>query len=161
VPVWAVGGEPPSEKIIVAVDGSESALNAVDHLSFIFRKNNEIKFTLLHIAPRLRDFCTIELNQDGDIMEDFITKGDKHCVDSFYGHALERFKESGINENQIDYQEVATTLNVGKTIVKETQKGKFGTVVIGRRGLNKAFFLGSVSRHILTHATNCAVWLVP
>ena len=161
IPVWAVGGEPASDKIVVAVDGSESALNAIDHLSFIFRKNNEIEFTLLHISPRLRDYCTIELDKDGDIIEDFITKGDKHCVDSFYGLALEKFKEAGITEEQIDYREIATTVNVGKTIVKETQKGKFGTVVIGRRGVNKSFFLGSVSRHILAHASNCAVWLVP
>ena len=161
IPVWAVGGKPPTDKIIVAVYGSASALNAIDHLSFIFRKNNTVNFTLLHVTPRLRDYCTIELTKDGDIIEDFIAKGDKHCVDSFYGLAVGKFNKAGIQEDQIDYRQIATTMNVGKTIVKETQKGQFGTLVIGRRGINKSFFLGSVSRHILTHAPDCAVWLVP
>ncbi|MFC1884826.1 universal stress protein [Thermodesulfobacteriota bacterium] len=161
VPVWAVGGEPATEKIIIAVDGSESALNAVDHVSFIFTKNTDIEFTLLHVTPRLKDYCTIEFTKDGDIVEDVIAKGDKKCVDSFYELAIEKFNQAGIKEDQIDYKEVASTLNVGKTIVKEAEKGKFGNVVIGRRGINKSFFLGSVSRHILSKASNCAVWLVP
>ena len=54
-----------------------------------------------------------------------------------------------------------STLNIGKTIVDEAEKGDFGTVVIGRKGANNSFFTGSVSRHVLINASNCAVWLVP
>jgi nucleotide-binding universal stress UspA family protein len=82
-------------------------------------------------------------------------------VDNFYIHAQKRFKASGINENQIIIREVKSTVNIGKTIVNEAGKGKFGIVVIGRKGLNESFFMGSVSRYVANRATNCAVWLVP
>ena len=160
-PVWAVGGENTSSKIMIAVDGSESALRAVDHVSYMIGDNPDTKVTLLHITPRLRDFCTIEFDEEGDMIDNVITQGDKRCVDSFYVHAQQRFQEAGMNENQIDINQVVSTLNIGKTIVEEAKKGDFGTLVIGRRGIDNSFFMGSVSRHIIYHATDRTIWLVP
>ena len=94
-------------------------------------------------------------------MKEVILSGDKQCVDSFYIHAKERFAKAGMDESQIDIREVTTTLNIGKTIVDEALKGGFSTVVVGRRGINNSFFMGSVSSRVLTNAKDCAVWLVP
>jgi hypothetical protein len=33
-------------------------------------------------------------------------------------------------------------------------------VVIGRRGINKAFFTGSVSHYVINKASACALWVV-
>jgi nucleotide-binding universal stress UspA family protein len=160
-PVWAVGGDVESSKIMIAVDGSESALNAVDHVSFVLGENPEISITLLHVAPRLRDYCTIDFEEEGDPLHEIIAQGDKRCIDTFYTHAEQRFREAGLEKSQIDIKQVKSTINIGKTIVNEAQKGDYGTVVVGRRGANNSFFMGSVSRYILTNALNCAVWLVP
>ena len=51
-------------------------------------------------------------------------------------------------------------VNVGKAILDEAKKGNYGTVVIGRRGASKAFFMGSVSRYVLDRISNRALWLV-
>jgi nucleotide-binding universal stress UspA family protein len=161
IPVWAVGGKVKSTKIMVAIDGSESALDAVDHISFMIGENPDAEITLLHVTPRLRDYCTIEFDEEGEIVEDVIAQGDKRCVDSFYVHAQQKFKENGVKESRIDIKEVKSTINVGKAIVDEAEKGNYGTVVVGRRGINKSFFLGSVSRYVFAAASNCAVWLVP
>ena len=160
-PVWAIGGDVKSPKIMIAIDGSESALRAVDHVISMVGDNPDIQVTLLHVTPRLRDYCTIEFNDEGDIIEDVITQGNKRCVDSFYVHAKNRFKEAGLQESQIEIKQVTSTINIGKTIVNEADKGEYGTVVVGRRGANDSFFMGSVSRYVLTNATDCAVWLVP
>jgi nucleotide-binding universal stress UspA family protein len=161
IPVWAIGGDITSSKIMIAIDGSESALRAVDHVIYMVGGNPDIQVTLLHVTPRLRDYCTIEFDDKGDILEDVITQGDKRCIDSFYSHAQNRFKEAGIIESQIEIKQVTSKINIGKTIVNEAKKGDYGTVVVGRRGANDSFFMGSVSRHILTNASDCAVWLVP
>lgn len=160
-PVWAVGGDVESPKIMIAVDGSESALNAVDHVSFVLGENPEIEITLLHVAPRLRDYCTIDFEEEGDPLREIIAQGDKRCIDTFYTHAEQRFREAGLKESQINIKQVKSTINIGKTIVTEAQKENYGTIVVGRRGANNSFFMGSVSRHVLTNASNCAVWLVP
>lgn len=160
-PVWAVGGEVKSRKMMVAIDGSESSLRAVDHLSFMIGGNPELKITLLHVTPRLRDYCTIDFHADEEVLEEVIVQGDKNCVDSFYIHAKQRFRKAGIQENQVLIREVASNVSIGKTIATEAKKGKFGTIVIGRSGLNNSFFMGSVSRYVINQAPDCAVWLVP
>ena len=160
-PIWAIGGDAKPSNIMIAIDGSESSLRAVDHVSFMLGDNPDSKITLLHVTPRLRDYCTIDFDKEGDPMKEVILSGDKQCVDGFYIRAKEKFKETGMSEGQIDIREVTTTLNIGKTIVDEALKGGFGTVVVGRRGINNSFFMGSVSSRILTNAKDCAVWLVP
>lgn len=160
-PVWAIGGEAFSSKIMIAVDGSESALRAVDYVSFMIAENPDIKIILMHVSPRLRDYCTIDFDAEGDTMDEFITQGDKRCVDSFFIHARQRFREAGIKENQIDVKQAVSTINIGKTIVEAARKGDFGTLVIGRSGIDNSFFMGSVSRYVLYNASDRAVWLVP
>jgi nucleotide-binding universal stress UspA family protein len=160
-PIWATGNNLNSLKIMMAIDGSESSLSAVDHLSFMLEGNQDIKVTLLHVTPRLKDYCTIEFDEEGEILEYVIAEGSKKCVESFYIHAQQRFRDAGIKESQIDIQEVKSTVNVAKTIVDEAEKGGYGTVVVGRRGMNQSFFMGSVSRRVLNKASNFAVWLVP
>ena len=49
IPVWVVDGDVKSMKVMLAVDGSEASLRAVDHLSFIVGGNEKIKFTLFHV----------------------------------------------------------------------------------------------------------------
>ena len=160
-PVWAIGGDVKPSKIMIAIDGSESSLRAVDHVSFILGDSPDSEITLLHVTPRLRDYCAVDFGEEGDPMKEVILSGDKQCVGSFYIHARERFANAGMDESQIDIQEVTTTLNIGKTIVDEALKGGFSTVVVGRKGMNNSFFMGSVSSRVLANAKDCAVWLVP
>lgn len=161
IPVWAIDGEITSSKIMVAIDGSESSLNAVDHISFMVGDNPDVNLTLLHVTPTLRDYCTIDFDKEGEIVDKVIARGDKQCVDDFYIHAQQRFKAAGISENQISIKEAKSTINIGKTIVDEAKKGKFGIIVVGRKGMSDSFFMGSVSRYVVNKASNCAVWLVP
>lgn len=160
-PVWAIGGRVKPSKIMIAIDGSESSLRAVDHVSSMLGDNPQSKITLLHVAPRLRDYCTIEFDEEGDPTQEVISKGDRQCVESFYVHAKDRFRKAGMKESQIDVKEVTTKLVIGKTIVDEASKGDFSTIVVGRNGANNSFFMGSVSRRVLSDAKHFAVWLVP
>jgi len=161
IPIWAVDGKVTSSKIMVAIDGSESSLDAVDHISFMVGANPDVDLTLLHVTPTLRNYCTIDFDKEGEIVDEVIARGDKQCVDDFYTHAQQRFKAAGINEKQISIKEVKSTINIGKAIVDAAKKGKYGIIVVGRRGMSDSFFMGSVSRYIVNKASNCAVWLVP
>jgi nucleotide-binding universal stress UspA family protein len=160
-PVWAVGGDIKSLRIMIAIDGSESALRAMDHVLFMVGENPEIQITLLHVTPQIRDYCTIDFDDKGEFLEEMITKGDKRCIDNFYAHAQKRFGEAGIGKGRIDIKQVTTKVKIGKAIVGEIKKGNYSTVVLGRRGADASFFMGSVSRYVLTNASDCAVWLVP
>ncbi|NLA76029.1 MAG: universal stress protein [Deltaproteobacteria bacterium] len=161
VPIWAVDGNVRAQNVMVAVDGSESSLAAVDHTAFMFSGNTSTDIMLLHVTPSLRDFCTIDFKKRSSKMEDIISKGDKQCIDSFYVRAQKIFTEAGLKKNQVHTIEVKNRISIGKTIVTQAKKHDCGTLVMGRRGTNNSFFIGSVSRYVITNAKGCAVWLVP
>ena len=160
IPVWVVDGEVKSKKLMAAIDGSESSLRAVDHLCFMLMDNPEIDITIFHVAAKFGDYCEINFNETDAELEKLVIEGDKKCVQSFYNHALKKFKDSGINENRILIKEVKPRMNIGKAIITELAKGNYGTVVIGRRGISRSFFMGKVSEYVIEKIENRALWLV-
>lgn len=160
-PVWIVNDNQAPHNILMAVDGSEASLRAVDHISFMLKGNAATTITLLHVKPRIGDTHVIEFDAIDDDLGEIILDGERRRVKNFFGHAREMFHKNGIQENQLNILEVNCTANIGKTIVNEARKGGFGTIVVGRAGLNASFFFGSVSRYVLNADTEAAVWLVP
>jgi nucleotide-binding universal stress UspA family protein len=161
IPLWIVDGEVPSDRIMIAVDGSESSLRAVDHLCFMLTGNQRIVVTLFHVTQRFGDYCQINLDSTAEAdLDEILVEGDRRCIDNFMGLARKRFQEAGLSEAQIRLKMVERRFNPGKAIVEEMEKEKHGTLVIGRSGIDRAFFMGSVSRYVLNKANNCALWVV-
>jgi nucleotide-binding universal stress UspA family protein len=162
IPVWLVDGAVSSKQILAAVDGSESALRAVDHLAFMLSGNPEVRIRFFHVAPRLKEFCEINFAQkSADGLEALIAQGDKRCMDDFFSAALAKLQSAGFQEKQIETQTAATLLSVGETILSAAREGGFGTLVVGRRGMNKSFFGGKVSYCVSQKLSDAALWLVP
>lgn len=162
LPVWLVDDEGPSTGIMAAVDGSESSLRAVDHLAFIAGGNPDVTINFFHVSPRLTEFCPIDFNEtDTSSLEAIIAKGDKSCIDRFYAHALKKLADAGIDERRIRITVHQGGFKVGKAVLDAYRKGGFGTLVVGRRGMNKKFFTGSVSRYLCNRFSGGALWVVP
>ena len=162
IPVWLVDEKAASKKIMVAVDGSESSLKAVDHLAFIVGGNPDVQLTFLHVSPRLQDVCEVDFDEtDAETLEEIVLRGDRDCIDRFFSRALKKLKDRGIKEGQIEVNTIEGVFRPGKAILEAFRKGKFGALVIGRRGMGKKFFTGSVSRYLLNHFSDGALWVVP
>ena len=161
-PVWLIDGDVSGSKLMAAVDGSEASLRAVDHLSFMLSGNPATQLTLLHVTSKARDYCEVNFDEEpSDHLEEIVARGDKACIDQFYAHAIQTFKKSGIPENQIELITLKGGGSPAKDILKAAEKGNYSTLVVGRRGIEKAFFMGRVSRYIISRASNRAIWLVP
>jgi nucleotide-binding universal stress UspA family protein len=159
--VWVVDGEVMSKKLIVAVDGSESSLRAVDHVAFMVADNPDTFLTFFHVMRKDEDFSNV-LFQDStpEAGERVVAPENKHFVDEFQLRAAKRLKKAGIGEERFEIRVAKRVLNVGKAITDRARKGDYGTVVVGRRGISRAFFMGSVSRYVLDKAVNRTVWIV-
>jgi nucleotide-binding universal stress UspA family protein len=162
IPVWLVDGNVNSARVMAAVDGSESALRAVDHLAFILSGNPEVKVRFFHVTPRLKEYCELNFSREPtEGLEALIAQGDRRCMEDFFSAALAKLRAAGFRESQIETQTATTLLSVGETILKAVREGGFGTIVIGRRGMNKSFFGGKVSYHVSQKISDAALWLVP
>jgi nucleotide-binding universal stress UspA family protein len=162
IPVWLADGDVASTQIMAAVDGSESALRAVDHMAFMLSGNPDVRMCFFHVAPRLKDYCDINFNSaPNDGAEALIAAGDKRCMNDFFPAALAKLRDAGFNENQIKTQTVATLASIGETILKAAREHGCGTIVMGRRGIGKSFFGGKVSHTVSQKLSDAALWLVP
>ena len=162
IPIWLIDGEVKPSKLMFAVDGSENSLKALDHIAFIMGNNTDIKVLFFHVQPKISDFCPIDFESvENDRIEELVLQGDKNCVDQFFAHALKRLKEAGLNDNQIEVKVSDALFNPGKAIIEEAKQGDYGTIVVGRRGINRTFFTGSVSRYVIGQISGKALWIVP
>jgi nucleotide-binding universal stress UspA family protein len=163
IPVWVIGGKVTTHKILVALDGSENAMRAVDHLSFILSscRHREIEVLLLNIWP---GFITISgpriiphLSASPTSRKDY-----EDSTILLLKKAEAMILEADLSPDQVKRKINLNSADIGKAIFSEAQKGEYQTVVLGRRGISKAkeFFMGSISNKILQKAMDKAVWIV-
>lgn len=162
LPVWLVEGDTPPEKILVPVDGSVSSLRAVDHLAFIVNGRSDFRIVFLHVQPKLRQFCSIDFDDaTAEPLEGLVAAGDARCIDHFYGKALHKLAEFDIGEDRIDIKTRSGLSSVGSQILKEAVDGGYDTVVLGRRGVNRSYFTGSVTQFVIGKAAERTLWIIP
>jgi hypothetical protein len=124
--------------------------------------NPAARVLFFHVAPKLRDFCEINFDsQAGSSVGSRVAAGDRRCMDNFFATALAKLREAGLSESQVETQTAETIASVGDAILKAVRDARVGIVVMGRRGLNKSFFGGSVSHAVSRKLADAALWLVP
>lgn len=162
LPVWVVGGAVDSRRVLCPVDGSEGSLRAVDHVAFMLGENPDTKITLFHVGASLGNYCTLDFLEQ-DLAEDIETdlmNSDGQCMDDFYARALKVLAEAGLGPDQVETKSKEGALSVSGAILNEVNNGGYGTVVVGRRGENRSFFLGHVSDKVVSKSKDMAVWIV-
>lgn len=161
IPVWVVDGTPRGEGILAAVDGSESALRAVDHLAFLFSGAPPPRIVLLHVAPRLRDVCEIDFAAEvPEGLEELVVRGDRRCMEQFVPAAMARLGAAGL-AGAVETATVTVWHDIADTVLREARERGCGTIVLGRRGAGGSFFGGRVTRGVFRGLADAALWVVP
>ncbi len=161
LPIWLINSGVTPKNILVPVDGSDSALRAIDHLAFMVKGSENIRLTLFHVTPHLRNLCKIDFSAEMVAeMEEVIKKFDQRWLDNFYPQVVEKFSEFNIPSERIVIK-VIDGKSVRNSIFKEINEGGYDTIVLGRKGQSKRFFTGSVSNYLINKISDQAIWLVP
>ncbi|MBW2062829.1 MAG: universal stress protein [Deltaproteobacteria bacterium] len=170
VPLWVIDHQVPRPRVMVAIDGSESSLKAVDHVAFILGGNPEAEIHFLHVVPKLQNVCSIDLDEMGETLKDIegelemleqdLIQGNQACLDDFTPRATQILRQAGFSADRITFEDREIVLGIARTILKAAQEGGYGTIVLGRRGLGRSHFLGSVSDRVIRQAEGQAIWVV-
>jgi nucleotide-binding universal stress UspA family protein len=156
-------------KILVPIDASEGAMAAVDYVARTFGRTPDVHITLLHILPGL----PAAYWDDGHILNEeekgnrqrqiniWVNKEEKNWTEVFK-KAQQRLQEEGLSPKAIKTEFKPMEFNVADDILNVAEAGRYGTIVLGRRGLTgaKKVLLGSVSSKIVHYAKGCAVTIV-
>jgi len=153
------------KRIMVCVDGSEHAMAAVKYVGDILAFR-DLEVVLFHVMMGMKSL------QYGDPY--YIPDEEVRLVDSRWlekvkmdmrpdiEEAKRKLVNSGHSPDKIDFEFITGASSRAGTILEEVEKGGYGTIVMGRRGLSKVadFFMGRVSNKVLHMAKKPAVWIV-
>jgi nucleotide-binding universal stress UspA family protein len=162
IPIWVVDGQVQSNDILLSVDGSQSALRALDHLSFMLSGQPDSAIQLIHVRPILQDYCEIKLDEDNTkAAQSIIWDDDQNCMDDFHSQAITVLKKNGFDISKMKLETLEGNLSVTRAIIGYARENDFGTIVMGRRGKGQSSFFGSVSRGLFQRVENMSLWIVP
>jgi nucleotide-binding universal stress UspA family protein len=135
------------ERILVATDGSENAMNAVRHAAAIGRMAGAEEVLVMHVCTA----CTADLDPDEKNLE---------AANAIVRDAGKVITESGLSARTV----VETSYppeSVGNAIIDTARGNGTGLIVLGSRGLTefKGMMLGSVSNKVV-HGAACPVLVV-
>ena len=160
-PVWIVEGGVKSDRVLVAVDSSDNALRAVDHAGFMLA-GTDCQVTIFHSKRQLRRFVPLEVYEAAPELEELWRQKASARIGPYIDRAREVLLKAGVKEQQITTRVVEGSRSAASDIIEEARASRFGTVVLGRRGLTglKEFIMGSVTAKVLQASTGLAVWIV-
>jgi len=156
LPLLMIGKIPPNEQILLALDGSENAMRAVDYVASTLGGSG-YKINLLHV---------IRGDLEAEIPHLFFSKKSlkeaKKEIDEIFDKAKRCLTAAGFKSDQINTKIVSGVRSRAGAIVQEARDGDYGTIVLGRRGLSKIqnFFMGRVSNKVIHTIRNRVVWVV-
>jgi nucleotide-binding universal stress UspA family protein len=161
-PVWVVGGEIKSRKILLAVDVSENSHRAVVYTGD-FTAPTKAELTLYHVV-RSFGIGMVDENSilDEEMKERFVEEV-RNDIPRMFGRHTESLKRCGVARNSISSKHTFPSYSRAADILGEAKEGGYGTIVLGRRGLSEAteFLMGSVTSKVLSRSKGFAVWIVP
>jgi len=158
------------KKVLVAIDGSEGALKAVDYVGRQFAGTTDLKIVLFHVSPGIPP----ELWDDGHILSeeektarervlDKWLNNQKLQLESIFQPAVETLTKRGIEAKQIETKSASESIrNTPECILTEAKTGGYLTLVMGRCGLHRTAhaLLGSTVSKILNGGAEIATCVV-
>jgi len=168
VPIWVIGDSPQAGKLLVSLDTSEGAMQAVNYVGSML-DGSDFHVTLFHA---IRGFNIFQRMQGKSFVpehrKDWLESAEKELEEA--GRAIEpvfleakvRLQQAGLKADHVDTKVVTGVSSRAGSIVEEAEKQGYGTIVVGRRGLSRVqeFFMGRVSNKVIQLARKNAVWVV-
>jgi nucleotide-binding universal stress UspA family protein len=154
-------------KVLVAIDGSDNALKAVDYVSQQFC-GEDVRIMLFHVLP----FIPTEFWDDGHILTqeeknarrgvvDKWLTNQRSKLDPIFSAAKKLLTARGINEDRISTKWISDATDIAASILEEAGTGDYQTLVIGRCGhCNIKNRMGSVTEKLIRQGAGTALCIV-
>jgi nucleotide-binding universal stress UspA family protein len=162
IPVWVVGGEITSKKMLLAVDSSKNSRKAVDHVGR-FAADGFGELTLFHVVRTVSLGFVDDLMLRDENTERLLLEEMDRDIPRMFRSYKDILVRSGVVAERISSKSVLHSASRAGDILQEAKEGGYGTIVMGRRGLSKVreFLMGRVTSKVLSRAEGFTLWIVP
>jgi len=146
IPLIVVGGLPDSRNFLVAFDGSNTIIKAVDYIKRMVDAA-ACKVLLCHVSKLQKNASDLTETND---------------IEAKLNHSRQELMSSGFAVDRVACEILEGKKSLTDAIIAKVAEGQFGTVVVGRRGLSalKELLGGRVGEKIFKLAQHLTVWVV-
>ncbi|MBS3757508.1 MAG: universal stress protein [Desulfobacterales bacterium] len=159
LPVLVAGRQPQTNKVLLAVDGSASSVQAVDFVAE-HMGGRGYKAGLFHV---IRGFPGLNANpKELEMASEWGLAAEAEMQKTFEV-LTDRLLDAGFSSGSVTHKIISGVHSRAEAIVQEAQSGGYGIIVVGRRGLSRVseFFMGRVSTKVVQAGRNFSVWIIP
>ena len=169
IPVWIVGGEPEPNRILFAMDKSESTARIFDYVTnYLGIRNKDLllfhvirKFELPGVEGKRPQGAAKWLDRLERVRREALDS-EREIMELLFRQRIRTFEEAGGDAGRIETKIVHGVSSRAGSVIAEAEAGGYGTIAIGRRGLSRVeeFLMGRVSGKVLQLARERAVLVV-
>jgi nucleotide-binding universal stress UspA family protein len=151
-----------SQKILLAVDGSERGFEAVSIVGNLIKEHPDLHLMLFHCVPQMAGLLPGELSVGLETSSLLTAADQKKAGDLILEESRRRLLAVGFSESRIELKLKANSIDPAQDIQAEAESGEIPTIAVGRRGLSqvKSLLLGSISSKVAQYALRHSVWIV-
>ncbi|MCE5333809.1 MAG: universal stress protein [Desulfobacteraceae bacterium] len=158
-PVCLLGGKPKPGKILVGLDNSLCAVRAVDFVGNMLNVD-EPEVCLAHLV-RIPQTSSGRPLDEKNVAQ--IVREHEDSMKPVFDSALRSLVAAGIPASHVTSKLMKVSGSRAVNLFSEAKSGRFGTIVIGRKGLKDVdeFTMGRMPYKLGQIAKSVALWLVP
>ncbi|HEB69838.1 MAG TPA: universal stress protein [Desulfobulbus sp.] len=146
------------KNVLIAVADTSTSDRGIEYAAHILAQLEGVQICLLHIYPEPPP----DYYSSGGSLTEYKEQQYK-TASALLDRSAAMLMDFGLPEQAIRRDiRMAEQKTISQAILGVQVEGKFGTVVVGKRGLSKAeeFLFGSISNGLVHHTRNCTVWVV-
>lgn len=156
-----------AKHILVAIDGSQASMAAVEYLASMLGKNTAVKIDLLHILPDVAPLFLepgesmaemVQLQEFAERVQEENRRKGASMMEEAQGILI----AGGLDAATIRPLIRESSLGVARDILELEQAGAYDAIVLGRHGMGAVdrFLMGSVTQKVLQHTKGLPLCVV-
>ena len=160
-PVWIAGRQCFSNSVLLALENSPNALQAVDHTGKMLA-GTPCRVTLFHAMRHLQRYIPAEVLEEAAELAEIWTEKVAQNIRPVMDKARAALLSAGLEAEQIDERITAGSRSAANDIMTAVAEQNYGTIVLAHRGEKSPTrtLFGSITAKVLNSVSDIAVWIV-
>jgi nucleotide-binding universal stress UspA family protein len=159
-----VAGRPETQKILIAMDGSENCMRSVDAICFLRRVRDTNRKILLFHAMRSMGYPAFGTAAFSPLkeLEEQMYQENEETINGVFEEAKSRLLKAGFFETDISTKIVRGVPSRPRAIIGEAVTQNIGSIFVGRQGITQTeeYRIGRIPHKLISLAENMAIWIV-